>query len=351
MNKHLMRVGWFASALLLFSTTAAFAGPKVEVCHVPPGNPANFHTIKVSENALSAHLAHGDIAGPCNAACASLCDDGDACTIDDTGDCEQNGCPLTPEPVNCDDGNSCTENACDAVAGCVYTPQPGLSCDDGHVCTGPDMCNAEGLCAGPAIDNCCTDNAQCSQDFCDQASCDLLTNTCQTDPVQCTPPDACTVSACSNIDGMCVDTPVACNDGEQCNPANGQCEPIVTTQACPCWTEEEFARFSVEPRVECSFPDLVFISERIIYARESVTGSNFSYVRAKVESSSLLSIQGCRIETATNPPLPPPHGDPPDYGLAPYDIIEIDNISDEEFAACETAILTVCNERGFPYSP
>ena len=58
-------------ALLLFGlawlATQAFAAPapKVDVCHVPPGNPANFHTISVSGNALPAHLAHGDFLGPC----------------------------------------------------------------------------------------------------------------------------------------------------------------------------------------------------------------------------------------------------------------------------------------------
>jgi LPXTG-motif cell wall-anchored protein len=38
---------------------------KVVVCHIPPGNPGNAHTIVVSENALPAHMAHGDTEGPC----------------------------------------------------------------------------------------------------------------------------------------------------------------------------------------------------------------------------------------------------------------------------------------------
>jgi len=41
---------------------------KVDVCHVPPGNPDNAHTITVSDNALPAHLAHGDTEGACGAA-------------------------------------------------------------------------------------------------------------------------------------------------------------------------------------------------------------------------------------------------------------------------------------------
>ncbi len=44
---------------------------KVSICHVPPGNPANAHTICVSPNAVPAHLGHaGDYVGPCgNANC------------------------------------------------------------------------------------------------------------------------------------------------------------------------------------------------------------------------------------------------------------------------------------------
>ena len=38
---------------------------KVTICHIPPGNPDNAHTIRVSENAVDAHLAHGDTLGKC----------------------------------------------------------------------------------------------------------------------------------------------------------------------------------------------------------------------------------------------------------------------------------------------
>jgi hypothetical protein len=41
---------------------------KVLVCHIPPGNPENRHTICVSINAVPAHLAHGDYLGPCDEA-------------------------------------------------------------------------------------------------------------------------------------------------------------------------------------------------------------------------------------------------------------------------------------------
>lgn len=33
---------------------------KITICHVPPGNPDNCHEIRISTNALQAHLNHGD---------------------------------------------------------------------------------------------------------------------------------------------------------------------------------------------------------------------------------------------------------------------------------------------------
>jgi hypothetical protein len=38
---------------------------KVEVCHIPPGNPENIHTISINEDALDTHLEHGDHVGAC----------------------------------------------------------------------------------------------------------------------------------------------------------------------------------------------------------------------------------------------------------------------------------------------
>lgn len=38
---------------------------KTTICHYPPGNPANKHTISVGTAAVSAHMAHGDTTGNC----------------------------------------------------------------------------------------------------------------------------------------------------------------------------------------------------------------------------------------------------------------------------------------------
>jgi len=61
-----------AAALLLWPQATVGSQPgleqtdhKVTICHLPPGNPENAHTISVDESALPAHLAHGDSMGAC----------------------------------------------------------------------------------------------------------------------------------------------------------------------------------------------------------------------------------------------------------------------------------------------
>jgi hypothetical protein len=56
------------AVLAIAGAAAASAGGagKVDVCHIPPGNPANAHIINVSWNAVPAHLAHGDTLYQCD---------------------------------------------------------------------------------------------------------------------------------------------------------------------------------------------------------------------------------------------------------------------------------------------
>ena len=66
---------WAASAAPIVSTGSAqsqafgygYGAGKVTICHIPPGNPGNAHTITVGAPAVSAHLAHGDTLGACAA--------------------------------------------------------------------------------------------------------------------------------------------------------------------------------------------------------------------------------------------------------------------------------------------
>jgi hypothetical protein len=47
------------------SASANQYGNSVVICHRPPGNPDNRHTLIVGESAVAAHLAHGDTIGAC----------------------------------------------------------------------------------------------------------------------------------------------------------------------------------------------------------------------------------------------------------------------------------------------
>ena len=55
-------------------------------------------------------------------------------------------------PITCDDGNVCTDDACNPATGCVFTNN-NASCSDGNSCTTNDFC-VSGICAGgppPAV--------------------------------------------------------------------------------------------------------------------------------------------------------------------------------------------------------
>jgi hypothetical protein len=71
---------------LMVPALAAAAGPKekTELCHIPPGNPGNAHTITVGGNASNAHLAHGDTLGACPVERPGKVDDDDDSSDDDT---------------------------------------------------------------------------------------------------------------------------------------------------------------------------------------------------------------------------------------------------------------------------
>ena len=158
------------AAFLLCISTMTMAGDKTEVCHIPPGNAAKFHTISVSEKAIPAHLAHGDFAGPCGQYAEVLCNDSDPCTKDafiaGTESCEYN------LPVDCNDGNSCTTNTCEPMVGCVDTSNPdGVACQTQGDVAVDGVC-AEGICtAEPIISYNCQDfvNSDPIGGFCNHA--------------------------------------------------------------------------------------------------------------------------------------------------------------------------------------
>lgn len=89
--------------------------PKVLICHIPPGNPANAHSICVGQPAVKAHVSHhGDGLGACG---------GSTTTVTDAGN------PPPPPP-----------------------PPPPPAVDAGVVCQAINApCSATALCCGTMI--------------------------------------------------------------------------------------------------------------------------------------------------------------------------------------------------------
>ena len=94
----------------------------------------------------------------------NACDDGNACTTNDQ--CNEGVCVGTP--IYCGDGTACYSVSCDPFYGCVNTNNPnGTLCDDGDACTIDDMC-VDGVCSGIPIY--CNDGDPCTVDSCDGSS-------------------------------------------------------------------------------------------------------------------------------------------------------------------------------------
>jgi hypothetical protein len=92
---------------------------KVTLCHIPPGNPANAHTITVGAPAVGAHLAHGDYLGPCHGSDGGSSNPGggppgpdDAGTPNPTPTCAEQGSSCGPGLPACCTGLICPMGQC-----------------------------------------------------------------------------------------------------------------------------------------------------------------------------------------------------------------------------------------------
>ncbi len=165
------------------------------------------------------------------------CDDGNACTEDacDVGDgtcsakpggdgvCDADGSPCTVNDIckngqcvagkakDCDDANPCTDDLCFANTGCVHAPNHAPCDADGSDCTIGASC-AQGQCQ-PGVLKDCSDDNPCTVDGCSAAGECLhppKLATCDADGSACTVGDACQ-------DGECVaGALVTCDDGNPC---------------------------------------------------------------------------------------------------------------------------------------
>ncbi|WNG17657.1 hypothetical protein [Cystobacter fuscus] len=100
----------------------------VTLCHVPPGNPSQAHTITVGQPAVKAHLMHGDTLDACESGTGS-----------DGG---------TTDPGGSDAG----------------TPDPGTDGGTGSPDAGPSVCVPRGNECGTSAE--CCSGLQCSAGVC-----------------------------------------------------------------------------------------------------------------------------------------------------------------------------------------
>jgi hypothetical protein len=213
-------------------------------------------------------------AGVCQPGSAPNCDDGNPCTTDTC--LAVTGCQHTPlangtacndvsvcngaetclsgvctagTPLNCDDGNPCTADVCDPVAGCRHTPVAnGTACPDGSLCNGTETCQS-GICLpGTALN--CDDGNACTADTCNPISGCVHTplvgcRSCLVN-ADCNDSNPCTTDVCSG--GVCQNPAVpdgtSCIDGNLCNGTElcfvGVCTPgtaLNCDDGNPCTTD------------------------------------------------------------------------------------------------------------------
>jgi hypothetical protein len=130
------------------------------------------------------------VGGSCAPGMRIACDDGRSCTEDAC--VETVGCVFSPRHDRCDDRRWCSgEELCapdrgDARTGCAAgTPRP--ECDDGMTCT-VDDCAGPGACAHTPDDGLCSDAIVCTIDRCDRSDGDGCSHA---------PSDRCTATGCS----------------------------------------------------------------------------------------------------------------------------------------------------------
>jgi hypothetical protein len=173
------------------------------------------------------------------------CNDGDVCTENDG--CDAGTC-VAGDAINCDDSNVCTADSCASGLGCVHVPTE-VSCDDGNACTEEDSCN-NGWCAGTLVD--CDDEDQCTSDSCDpQAG-------CQHSEFECDDGNICTDDSCNPLYG-CVFLPntVQCDDDNACTDNDVCLLWECAGEEISCDDGEVCTTNACDPEVGCVFPDIV----------------------------------------------------------------------------------------------
>eukprot|EP00727_Mastigamoeba_balamuthi_P008524 m51a1_g4294 hypothetical protein (1232) ;mRNA; f:411538-416337 len=133
----------------------------------------------------------------------------------------------------CEPRSACETASCHESHGCVYTP---IKCDDGNVCT-RDWCDPVAGCQNMTNDTCPCAKAGCTQiTGCTSNECDGVTGLCVLTPKEC-PTSNCYVGECSNVTEQCVQMPRC--PGQSCDMDTGECGAIAGCQSIdPCYVAE-----------------------------------------------------------------------------------------------------------------
>ena len=126
-------------------------------------------------------------------------------------------------PLNCNDGDVCTDDSCDSILGCQNVDNS-ASCNDGDVCT-DDSCDSILGCQNVDNSASCNDGDVCTDDSCDSIlGCQNVDNS-----ASCNDGDVCTDDSCDSILGcQNVDNSASCNDGDVCT--DDSCDSILGCQ-------------------------------------------------------------------------------------------------------------------------
>ncbi|MFT7621090.1 MAG: hypothetical protein ACI9WU_000251, partial [Myxococcota bacterium] len=169
----------------------------------------------------------------------TACTDGSACT--DTDQCLAGTC--TGSTVTCDDSQDCTSDSCDVATGCVFSvAADGTACDDSQACTDATICTT-GVCGGGTATD-CDDGNPCTADVCNAATGCINTviphtKACYSGPAGTAGTGQCVtgLAACTgSVLGPCIGEVVPIT--EQCdlldNDCDGTADEDFSTKNDPC---------------------------------------------------------------------------------------------------------------------
>jgi len=190
-----------------------------------------------------------------------------------------------PQTVQCDDGNKCTNDRCDPQTGgcindaktCQFTDHCNpkecdtsdgnckvlhpVNCDDGQACTNDNCDSSTGSCS--------FDPVVCSGAACSPGYCDPSDGTCQLGSVECDDQNKCTIDSCKadGEDHTCIHTPLVCDDHnpctvDSCDPHKG-CKHTHVAEAILCDDHNKCTKDTCNPHSGCHHEVLTFPGNRL----------------------------------------------------------------------------------------